>query len=114
MSTVFSKVLGQAAPADTTAVALYTKSQDAIAKLGKLMICNTTGTNATCRVFVDDDGATYVAANAILYDKVVPLNDTIEVDFDGGTLFTASGTVGIRTGTNDALTFTLFGEEIFQ
>jgi hypothetical protein len=111
---VFVKMLGQLRPANTTAAAVYTKAQDSKVWLDRLFICNTTGIDATCRVFVDEDGSTYDETTAIAFDKVVPLDDYITINFDGKAyLDTTSGTVGVATGTNDALTFTLFGQELF-
>ena len=102
-------VLAQAAPADTNNAVLLTVKNRII--LHKLFIANTTGTNATCRVFIDDNGTTATAATALLYDKVVVLNTTEELDFDEATMSTPTGTITVSSGTNDALTFTLFGEE---
>jgi len=103
-------ILGQAAPADTSNAVLYTVTGVRVI-LHKLIVCNTTGTDAECRVFMSDNNAAATASEAILYDKVVPLKDAVEIDFDETKLTTPAGTITIRSGTNDALTFTLFGEE---
>jgi hypothetical protein len=42
----------------------------------------------------------------------VPTKKTEPIDLKAY-LDTANGSVGVATGTNDALTFTLFGEELF-
>ena len=111
---VFVKMLGQLRPANTTAATLYTKAQDAKVWLDRLHICDTSGAGATCRVFIDADGTTYDQTTAIVYDKAVPADDYITIDLDGKVyLSEGNGTIGVRTGTNDALTFTLFGEELF-
>lgn len=108
------KMLGQLRPADTNAATLYTKAQDAKVWVDYLLICNTTGTAATCRVFIDNAGSTYDQTTAIYYDKSVAANDTLTVDFSNKVyLSEASSSIGVATGTNDALTFTLFGEELF-
>jgi len=109
----FAKLLGQAAPADTTAATLYTKPTQAIVFIDQLIICNVTGSPATYRVFHDDDGATYAVGNALCYDKSLAANDYILLDIKGN-LYTDSGTIGVRSGTGAALTFSLYGEEVYQ
>ncbi len=74
-------------------------------------ICNNTAGAIAARVFFDDDGSTYGTAQALYYDKSVPANDTIIVDTKIY-MYTASGTIGIRSATGSALTFTAFGQEI--
>ena len=106
----FVKQLGQAAPVNTTAATLYTRPQNTTAYLDQLFVCNVTGGAVTCRIFYDDDGATYSVGTALYYDKSVAANDTLLIDLKIG-MDTANGTVGVQTGTADALTFTLFGEE---
>ena len=102
-------ILGQAKPSDTNNAVLYTVTTRV--KLQKIVVCNNTGTAAGARVFIDDNGTDATTAEAIIYDKDVPLNDYIEMDLDKVTLSTPTGTVTVRSETGDALTFTLFGEE---
>ena len=75
-------------------------------------LANVTGTAATCRVFHDEAGSTYALGNALLYDVEVPANTTLFVEagsaFAGLTL-QATDTLGVRTGTADALTFSAYG-----
>jgi hypothetical protein len=106
------KMLGQLRPADTTAAALYTKAQDAKVWLDQLFICNTTGTTATYRIFIDEDGSTYDETTALYWDVDLATKLSVVIDLKAY-LDTTDGSIGVRTGTNDALTFTLFGEELF-
>jgi hypothetical protein len=106
------KMLGQLRPADTTAATLYTKAQDSKVWLDQLFICNTTGSPATYRVCIDEDGSTYDETTALYWDVDLATKVSIVIDLKAY-LDTASGSVGVRSGTSDALTFTLFGEELF-
>lgn len=108
---LYAKVLGQAQPG-TTAATLYTKAQRTVVFLDSLYICNTTGSAATYRVFVDSDGATYNAGTALWYDVSLGANTTAVYKLEAY-LLEEEGSVGIQSGTDQALTFTLFGEEIF-
>ena len=104
------KQLGQARPANTTAVSLYVSTGVQAGKLFNLFIANTTGTAATYRVFYDVDGTTYDQTTALYYDVSLAANTTDKIVLDipvTGTL----ANLAIATGTNSALTFTLFGEE---
>ena len=109
---LFAKPLGQSQPS-TTASTLYTKAQSAVVYLDSLYICNTTGSAATYRVFLDADGSTYTTATALWYDVSLGANTTVVYDLKAY-LLAEGGSVGVRAGTNTALTFTLFGEEVFQ
>ena len=105
----FIKVLGQLRPANTTAAAVYTKTAGRVVWLDKLFVCNNT-TAATCRVCLDANGSTYDQTTALYYDYNIADNTTLIIDI-GAYLETEGGSIGVRTSINDALTFTLFGEE---
>lgn len=109
MATTY-KVLGQAAPADTDNANLYTVPAATQAVLSTLFISNTTGTAATCRVFIRVGGASATAANALIYDGEVAANDFIAVT--AGITLTATDIITVRSGTANALTFQVFGSEI--
>ena len=103
-------LLAQSAPADTNAVALFTASLRT--EITNLLICNTTGSGATARVFLDEGGTTYAASNALYYDVAIAANTTMSVaatSLYGGINLAAGDSLGIRTSTGDALTFSLFG-----
>lgn len=104
------KVLGQSAPADTSNATLYTVPSSTSTVVSTLAIANTTGSAATCRVFVRIAGAGAAASNAVLYDASIPANSTTSLTL-GMTLATTD-VISVRTGTSNALTFTAFGSEI--
>lgn len=109
MATVY-KVLGQAAPANTSNANLYTVPSATSAIVSTLVVANTTATAATARVFARIAGATAAASNAILYDASIPANST--ATFTLGMTLATTDIITIQTGTSNALTFTAFGSEI--
>ena len=109
---LYSKMLGQLRPADTAAATLYTRSQDTVVFLDQLYICNTTGSGVTYRFFIVDDGACYDETSALWYDTALAANATATYDLNAFMLVD-DGTVGVRSGTGNAINFTLFGEEVF-
>ncbi len=108
------KLLGQARPANTTAVTIYSPPVNVWTEITKVIICNTSGSSAKFRLFLDDDGTTYDQTTALYYDAVVAADDTIEVPSQGNNGFfmnIAAGNLAVRTDTNNALTFSVFGIE---
>ena len=105
------KQLGQARPANTTAVSLYSPGTGVTAIIKGVFIANTTGTAAKFRLFVDDDGTTYDESTALYWDASVPANSTVEI-CTFMAMNNASGNMAVRTDTASALTFTAFGAEV--
>jgi len=104
------KQLGQSLPSDTTAVSIYSPGDGITARITDIYICNVTGSSADFRIFVDDDGTTYSTATALYYDVAQGANTTTHVETN---LYmnNSSGNIAVRTDTNSALCFTIFGEE---
>lgn len=77
-----------------------------------IVVANTTGASATCRVYHDNTGTTYGVTKALYYDKSVPANDSIVLSFgseNAGIAIKPGGSIGIRSGTAGALTFSAYG-----
>lgn len=104
------KQLGQAAPANTIAVSIYSPASGINAILKKIVVCNTTASSAKYRIFHDADGTTYDTTTALFYDVTLSANSTDIIHLDGG-MNDSDGNIAVRTDTNDALTFTLYGSE---
>ena len=105
-------LLGQLAPANTTAATLVAARTNFRAAITSVVICNTTGTAATCRLFHDVGGTTYAASNALLYDVSVAANTTLILESglnEDGLNLAPADTLGCRTGTGNALTFSAYG-----
>lgn len=102
--------LVQLRPADTNAATALTATVSI--ELTKIVICNTSGAAATCRIYHDEDGTTYDETTALLWDRDIPvgtpviLNSTSE---EAGFTIGPAGSLGIRSSVADALTFTLYG-----
>lgn len=104
------KILGQSAPADSNNADLYTVGSGKTAITSTLVIANVTGSAATARVFVRIAGATAAAGNAVMYDVSIAANS--HAAFTEGWALSATDVVTVRSGTGNALTFTLFGSEL--
>ena len=105
------KQLGQLRQADTTATSVYSPSQGKMVIIKTIVIANTSGADATVRLFLDDDGTTYTEVTALAWDVLVPADSVVQ--FDGAyTMNNESGNFAYRTSVGDALTITLFGVEI--
>lgn len=108
MATTY-KVLGQSAPTNTSNADLYTVGSGKSAVVSTLSITNTTGSAATARVFVRVGGATAATSNALVYDASMAANSVTAITI--GVTLTATDVVTVQTGTGNALTFQLFGQE---
>jgi hypothetical protein len=103
------KVLGQSAPAATTATALYTVPATTQTVCSTLTVCNRDATSTSYRVAVRPAGATLANVHYIVYDAVLPGNatDTISI---GATLATTDVVTVYSLSGN--ISFTLFGSEL--
>jgi hypothetical protein len=105
-----TKQLGQVRPSDTTPIELYSPTNRDRCVVQNIIICNTTGSSATYRIFVDEDGTTVDQTTAIAYDIALAANttDTWEIILY---MNDPAGRLSVATGTGDALTFTANGED---
>ena len=103
--------LGQLRPANTTAASVFTPGVASEYRIYTIQIANTTGTAALASVYHDVDGTTYSEVTALLFGKSVPANDYITLNFTAGIGdHQSAGNLAVKTGTNSALTFTVYGE----
>lgn len=102
--------LAQLRPADTIAATLYTGVLDWQYQL-KVIVVNVDVSGQTYRLFHDEDGSTYDASTALAWDRSVASGGIDEVPETGAIYMDGdnSGTIGVRSGTGNALTFTLYG-----
>ncbi len=106
------KILGQATPANTTAVSIYNPDSGVLTLVDKVIVSNTTTSAVDYRIFIDADGTTYDTTTALFYDISLAANSTDVISEDYLQIpLTSSGNLAIRTGTNNALTFTVIGRE---
>jgi len=108
MATAY-KVLGQQAPAATTATTLYTVPSSTSTVVSTIVICNQAAAAATYRISVRPAGGAQTTAMYLAYDVAIAANDSTAL------------TLGITLATTDVITvysstttlsFTAFGSEI--
>jgi hypothetical protein len=103
------KVLGQSAPAATTATNVYTVPSSTYAVVSTITVANRGTGAATYRISVRPNGATQANQHYIAYDTSVPGNDTIALTLgltaDAADVFTVYASTG-------NLSFGIFGSEI--
>jgi hypothetical protein len=109
MAVLEHKILGQTKPANTTAVSIY--SPTTLAIVDTIIVANTTGSAAVYSIFLDSDGTTYTEDTALFFSVSLAANTSVvytdlKIPMNG----TASN-LAVKTGTNNALTFTVFGAE---
>lgn len=103
--------LGQARPANTTAVSFLTVSSGQEKLVKTIFICNTSTASASFRLFHDDDGTTYDETTALYFDVVLLPNQTVEIECNI-MIDNTAGNLAIRTSVASALTFTAYGSII--
>lgn len=106
----FRRLTAQSRPSGTTAGQIYSPPDYTTATDLRVIVCNTSASAATFRLFHDDDGTTYSEATALYWDKSVSSGDAFVIDV-GIDMDNSAGSLGARTDTANALTFTVYGEE---
>lgn len=104
------KVLGQAAPANTSEATLYTVPSATQTIVSSLVISNLTATAANATVSVCVSGAATANSNTIL--KTVSIAASSTATFTLGITMGAADVIRITSGTSNALSFNAFGSEI--
>jgi len=110
------KQLGQLRPSDTTVASVYSPGTDVVAQIWAIVVCNTSGGTATYQVFHDEDGTTYDETTALFFNVDLAMKLSAVLTFginDAGGIWMndSTGNLAVQTGTGNALTFTVYGEE---
>ena len=111
---ITGKQLAQVRPANTTAVSAYSTDPSVRTEILHILICNTTASAATFRLFHDEDGSTYDETTALYWDNPINANASVSIPYEEGQglwLVNSASNFAVRTGTNSALTFTVYGKE---
>jgi hypothetical protein len=108
MATAY-KVLGQQAPAATTAAALYTVPSATEAVLSTITVCNRGTAEGTFRVSVRPNGASLANQHYLVYDAPLAAKATIGLTL--GVTVDAADVVEVYASTAD-FSFNAFGSEI--
>ena len=108
MATAY-KVLGQVAPAATTATAVYTVPSATEAVVSSVTVCNRAGSAGTFRLSVRPDGATLANQHYVVYDAPISANDTVVLTI--GLTLDAADVLEAYASSAD-MTFNAYGSEI--
>ncbi len=109
MATTY-KVLGQAAPADTSNANLYTVPAETATVVSTLSVANVTDTAATFSIFVRVGGAAASDANALAKDVPLAANSIFSATV--GITLAAGDIITVQSSAGNALTFQAFGSEV--
>ena len=104
------KILGQAAPAGTGDVDLYTVPAGTQTVVSTVSVTNDTATAATFRIYTRKAGAAASAVNALYFDAPIGANTTVLIT--AGLTLDAGDIITVRTGTANAIGFQAFGSEV--
>ena len=105
-----ASLLAQSRLPNTNAASLYTAVYKT--EITAIYIANNTGSGVAYRVHHDQAGTTYDESNALYFDVTLASNTTTVItNGEIGTNITIEPTdsIGIRSATGDALTFSLYG-----
>lgn len=111
MGSFQEKLLGQARENSTNAVSVYSPPADTTAVIKTVVVSNTSGADATVRLFVDDDGTTYDESTAIAWDVNIPADSVWDREITV-CMNDSSGNFAYRSSVANALTVSIFGAEI--
>ena len=103
------KVLAQSAPSATTNTDVYTVGSGKSAVVSTITICNRSGSSVTYRIAISIAGSALANEDYIVYDSIVPGNDSIALTL--GITLAATDVVTVYASTAN-LSFNLFGTEI--
>jgi glucose-6-phosphate dehydrogenase assembly protein OpcA len=108
MATAY-KVLGQSAPAATTATALYTVPSSTEAIISTIVVANRAAAARSYRIAIRPDGASLANQHYLAYDVAIAANDSTALTL--GITVDAADVVEVYASAAD-LSFTAFGSEL--
>jgi glucose-6-phosphate dehydrogenase assembly protein OpcA len=103
------KVLGQSAPAATTATALYTVPSATEAIISTIVVANRAAAAKSYRIAIRPNGATLADQHYLAYDVAIAANDSTALTL--GITVDAADVVEVYASAAD-LSFTAFGSEL--
>ena len=102
--------LAQLRPADTNTTTLFTSESNKQTTIQNIIVCNTTAGAVTFQVFADADGNTYDEDTALYWNVSLAANTTLVLEANMY-LNALAGSIGVRSASADALTFTVNGTQ---
>jgi glucose-6-phosphate dehydrogenase assembly protein OpcA len=103
------KVLGQSAPAATTATALYTVPSATEAIISTIVVANRAAAAKSYRIAIRPNGDTLANQHYLAYDVAIAANDSTALTL--GITVDAADVVEVYASAAD-LSFTAFGSEL--
>ena len=105
-----TKELGQARENSTNPVSVYSPPADTIGIIKSVTIANTSGEQASYRLFKDNDGSTYDESTALAWDELLAANSSVQRDVHW-VIDNVNGNFAYRSSVANALTITVDGFE---
>jgi hypothetical protein len=106
-------LLAQVRPSVTTAVQAYA-SNDKIAEVHLIKVCNTSGAEADFSIYHDDavGAQTFDESTALHFEALVASKQTVTLSADShktGIVVRRKGKLGVKSSVANALTFSFYG-----
>lgn len=115
MANPHSLPMAQARENSTSAVSVHSAPLSYRDKIETIMLCNTSGSAATFRLFFDADGTTYDETTALYWNSSLPADSTLTLCFDKGLyLDNDSGNLAYRSSVANAITISVWGTREFK
>ena len=108
---IVEKILGQARENSTNAVSVYSLPTSSRAVIKTIVLANTSGADATYRLFIDSDGSTYDESTATAWDVPIAADSVVQYDTWIG-MDDADGNFAYRSSVANAITCTVSGYEV--
>lgn len=105
------KQLGQRRDNDTLTHSIYSPAAGVTAIVKSIVVCNTSASEATFSLFIDDDGTTYDESTTLFPDISLDAKSTVQID-TYYTMNDPTGNLAYQQGSPNAITITVFGVEI--
>ncbi len=102
--------LAQTRPADTNAATAFTATINT--EVTRVTVCNVTSSATTFRLFHAEDAESLNEDTALYWDVALAANTTIDIlseSNNAGITLKATDKLGVRSGTADAVNFTVYG-----
>jgi len=103
--------LAQVRENSTSVVSVYSPPASTKTMIKTILLCNTTNSSVTYRLYMDDVGGTYSEATALAWDIPLAANTTDE--WCGAyPMSDPNGNLAYKSSVANAITITVFGAEI--
>jgi len=107
--------LAQARENSTNAVSVHSPPTGHLDVVETVTLCNQSGSSASFRLFLDDDGTTYDESTALYWDADLPADSTLTIELDHGLYMANSdGNLAYRSSAANAITITVWGIREFR